>query len=245
MSKYLKKTYITFSRIPNTELIKFGQPKRVIMKKMALPLHFLLLYLITGCGTGSFRNYSNSEEGESFDTTATPPYVGVKSPIDSMAPPLDCARGIPAPIVKKKVFPKTNFVLGKDKLSSVETVLFDNADKLTITNTGCDYFTLTFRFETSRFNRDSVSQKYWFNAGSMLMKGVLDGLDAPIDLTKGIRKLDDLIQQSTDSRHGRLGFGKEFDYGSEEMRSIVMLEPVQRIPTGAAVVTVSFSVGPL
>lgn len=214
------------------------------MKKTALPLHLLLFYLITGCGTGSFSNYSNSEEEASFDTTATLPYAAVKSPPGTAVHASDCVRGIPAPIVRKKVFPKT-ILFTKDSLSGVETVLFDNSDKLTITNTGCAYCSLIFRFETSRFNRDSVSQKYWFKAGSMLMKEVLQGLNAPIDLAKGIHKLDDLIQHTADNKHGRLAFGKEFDYGSENMRSIVMLDPVERVQNGATIVTVSFSVGPL
>lgn len=215
------------------------------MKKTALPLILLPLYITTGCNTGSFRNYSNASGQESMDTAAIAPYTPVKNAQDTAPPAGDCVRGIPGPIVKKKVYPNTNFVLQQDHRSGTETVVFDNNDKLIITNTGCDYFSLKFHFETARFSCDSVSKKYWFKTGCTLMKDILKGLNAPIDLTKGIRKLDDLIRTTADNNYKRLAFGKEFDYGSENMRSIVMLDPVQKMRHNVAVVTISFSVRPL
>ncbi len=47
---------------------------------------------------------------------------------------MDCVRGAAEPIIKKSVFPNTDFKLQLDKISGIETVVFDNNDKLIIRN---------------------------------------------------------------------------------------------------------------
>ncbi len=198
----------------------------------------------TGCGNGSFRNYSNASGEEYYDTTLPPPYTS-RSLQDSATHATDCVRGTPAPIVKKEAYPDARFTLKKDSLTGIETVALKNNDRLSITNTGCEYFTLIFRFETSRFSQDSTSKVYWYKAGSTLMKTILDDLNAPIDLKKGIVKLDHFIQSGNGNHYKNLSYGKELDFGADDMRSIVVMEPVQLLSNGITAVTVSFSVGPL
>ena len=101
----------------------------------------------------------------------------------------DCTRGAAVPIIKKTIYPHSTFVLQPDSITGIEKVTFDNRDKLTIKNWGCEYFVLTFRFETSRFQQDTSNLDFWFKSAGALMKGILDELEAPIDIRKGINKL--------------------------------------------------------
>ncbi|ANH81776.1 hypothetical protein A8C56_12985 [Niabella ginsenosidivorans] len=201
-----------------------------------------MFLLSTGCHTGSFRNYSNAASEEYYDTTVAPPYVSKQ---DAAIQPDNCTRGTPTPVVKKSVYSNARFILKKDSLTGIETVSLKNNDRLTITNTGCEYYTLIFRFETSAFSQDSVSKAYWFKAGSMLMKSILKGLDAPINLKKGIDKLDHIIKKDSVTHYQNLSYEKEIDFGAGDIRSIIVVEPVQWLDNGISAVTISFSVGPL
>ncbi|WP_309731742.1 hypothetical protein, partial [Chamaesiphon sp. OTE_75_metabat_556] len=76
-----------------------------------------------------------------------------------------CVRSTPTPIVKKSVFPNTSFVLKKTNnrgliiSEGIETVKLNNGDRLTITNSGCEFLTLNFRFETNRRSKNSQDPK--------------------------------------------------------------------------------------
>ena len=47
---------------------------------------------------------------------------------------MDCVRGAAEPIIIKSVFPNTDFKLLPDKITGIETVVFDNNDRLIIKN---------------------------------------------------------------------------------------------------------------
>jgi hypothetical protein len=157
----------------------------------------------------------------------------------------DCTRGQAEPIIQKADYPNTTFVLQPDSVSAIETVLFDNGDKLIIRNWGCEYYVLTFRFETSRFQQDTTDVEYWFRAANKLMTGMLSGIDAPVNLKKGLNYLGSYIDRDQKNGYQNLKFGEEIDFGINEIRNIVAVEQVEKITDGRFAVTVSFSVGPL
>ena len=79
----------------------------------------------------------------------------------------ECTRGKPARILNKRVFPKTTFRLKKNKsypfeYTGFETVKLKNGDNLTIKHYGCDNYSLSFRFQTSRFSGNANRVKFWY-----------------------------------------------------------------------------------
>ena len=69
----------------------------------------------------------------------------------------DCVRGQAEPVIQKEDYPNTTFILQADSLTAIETVTFDNGDKLIIRNWGCEYYVLTFCFETTKFQQDTTN----------------------------------------------------------------------------------------
>ena len=97
----------------------------------------------------------------------------------------DCIRGQAQSVIKKSVYPNTTFKLNEDNRTGTETVGLKNGDKLVINNWGCEYYALTFRFETNRFKADTTDIDYWINKALFLMKEIENGLDAPLDIPGG------------------------------------------------------------
>jgi hypothetical protein len=58
----------------------------------------------------------------------------------------NCVRGKAEPIFKKDKFPNSRFELNKDGLTGTEMTDLKDGDKLIITNGGCEYYVLAFRF---------------------------------------------------------------------------------------------------
>jgi hypothetical protein len=171
------------------------------------------------------------------------------SPMSAMqtapAEKFDCVRSVPTPIIKKTVFPKTSFRLEKiDELgqaiaTGTETVQFNNGDRLTITNTGCEYFTLRFRFETSRVARQQISNtQYLYRRSAWLMRQTLPGIH--LNLTRGITALEKYAAQSS-----KPDLDQEIDYGGQEIRSVVKLVEVKSLPNRKVAVEILFYSGPL
>lgn len=153
----------------------------------------------------------------------------------------DCVRGQAETITKKDIFPKTSFVLQADSLTAIETVMLDNGDKLIIRNWGCEYYVLTFRFETSRLKADTSAMKYWYVNSVKLMNEVKHGIDAPIDIEKGIEALNNHISGNAFD----LQLQSEVDFGINEIRNFVTLDSISPIDKNRFAITVSFAMGPL
>lgn len=157
----------------------------------------------------------------------------------------ECARGQAEPIIKESVFSNTKFVLQPDSLTAIETVIFDNGDNLTIRNWGCEYYILTFRFETSRFQNDTTNIPYWYKKSVLLVSELNKGLDAPIDIKKGIDKLINHIDSDMVNNYANLEFGQEVDFGGEDIRDFVTVEKVEKLTDKTFALTISFATGPL
>jgi len=157
----------------------------------------------------------------------------------------DCARGQAEPIIKKQDYTITTFVLQPDSISAIETVTFDNQDKLIIRNWGCEYYILTFRFETTKYQQDTTNLEYWFKAAHRLMTGMLAGLDAPIDMKKGLVMLESKILQDEKNGYKDLQLEEEINFGSNEIRSFISVDRIEKMTDNKFAVTISFATGPL
>jgi hypothetical protein len=156
-------------------------------------------------------------------------------------------RPLPKPIVRKAVFPKTRFQLEKIDnavhviATGTETVQFSNGDRLTITNEGCEFITLRFRFETSRFNRQRIADpKYLYRRSAWLMRQTLRGLKSPFNLAKGITALEKYAGQNPQP-----DLDKKIEYGNPEIQSVVRLTKVQPLSNRKTAVEMVFYYGPI
>lgn len=152
----------------------------------------------------------------------------------------NCSRGAAKPIIKKTVYPQTTFILQPDGITGIETVNFDNGDKLLIKNWGCESYVLTFRFETSRLQKDPTNFDFWFKSAGTLMNEILDGLEAPIDIQKGIDKLVTHV-----GNNQTLKLREEIDFGGRDIRSFVSVDRVEKLTDKRYAVEISFATGPL
>ncbi len=157
----------------------------------------------------------------------------------------DCVRGKAEPIIQKQDYPNTTFVLQPDSLSAIETVIFDNQDKLIIQNWGCEYYVLTFCFVTTNFQQDTTNLEYWFKTSARLMTGILSGLNAPIDIKRGLVMLEIYILRDEKNGYKNLQLGEEIDFANNDIRSFVTLDRIEKINDKKFGVTISFATGPL
>ncbi len=205
---------------------------------------FVLTVGLFGCNPSTDSNHKRIEKTLSIDdksSTKTQDEEN-KNKVDGL---MDCARGQAKPLIKKSDYPNTTFVLQPDSISAIETVYFENSDKLIIRNWGCEYYVLTFRFETSRLHRDTADLAFWFRAANNLMTNILGGLDAPIDIKKGLVRFDSYILRDSKNAYKNLRIGEEIEFGSEDIRSFVTLDRIENIEDKKVAVTISFATGPL
>lgn len=204
----------------------------------------LTMILIVGCGTKT-----TSDQNEiSSDTTNTNDTVESKNiTSDSLIGSddfdySDCIRGQAASVTKKTVYPNAIFKLNSDNHTGIETVDLKNGERLVINNWGCEYFVLTFRIETERFQADTTNTIYWLDKVVILMKEIEDGIDAPLNIQGGIEAIP-IHMASMDSRMYELG--EEIVFKDDIIRDFVTLDRVQRVSDKRFAIEVSFATGPL
>lgn len=215
------------------------------MKRLSNILIFGLTIGLFACNSSADRQEKNIDEKSATvdSVTLTNNKMAETTTVQDLRD--NCVRGQAEPIIKKNYYPNTTFVLQADSLTAIETVTFDNGDKLTIKNWGCEYYMLTFRFETSRFQDDTSNIQYWYKKTVLLVSEIYKGLDAPIDIKKGIDKLINHIDLDMLNNYANLKFGKEIDFGGDEIRDFVTVEKVEKLTDKAFAITVSFATGPL
>jgi len=154
----------------------------------------------------------------------------------------DCTRGQAIPVIKRSVFPKTTFQLQKDRITGIETVNLDNDNKLIIKNWGCEYYCLTFRFETNRFQNDTTNLKYWFEKTLILMDEVKNGVDAPVNIEKGITAMKKYYDTSGAVN---LKLKDEIYCDKEVIMEFVIFDRVEKLTGDKYAIEVTFALGPL
>jgi hypothetical protein len=157
----------------------------------------------------------------------------------------DCVRGQAEPIVNKSVFPMTTFMVQPDSLTAIETIDFDNGDKVTIQNCGCEYFILSFRFETSRFQEDTANIPYWYGKAALMASELSKGLNESIGMKEGIDSLISHITSDSLNNYANLKFGQEIDYGGDEIRIYATVDGIEKTADNKFAITMSFTAGPL
>jgi len=155
----------------------------------------------------------------------------------------DCKRGQAEPIIQKEDYPNTTFLLQADSISALETIVFENGDKLIIKNWGCEYYVLTFRFETTKFQGDTTNLAYWFRSSAILITGMLSALDAPIDIKRGLVFLHSYIAKHEDNK--TLKLGEEIDFDGSTIRNFLTIDRIEKLNDIKYAVTLSYTTGPL
>ncbi len=159
----------------------------------------------------------------------------------------DCVRAIPEPIIKKQVFPKTSFTLVKNKsypfeAIGYEKVQIENNLNMTIINSGCENYTLTFQFELGGLSHKIEDTKFWYKKAVELM----------LMTKKGIRSQDvSLINRGTNALSSHIGKNKTLkyedyiDFGGSEIRDVVAVNKVKKQGLKKYQIEISYSIGPL
>lgn len=153
---------------------------------------------------------------------------------------LNCARGQAQSVVKKNIFPNALFKLNDDNRTGTETINLKGGEKLIIRNWGCEYYVLTFRFETERFKRDTTDIRYWLGRTMILMEEIENGLDAPLDIPGGILAFKNLLKEDKEYR-----LGDEVVSREGEIRSFTTFDRVQKINDKKFGIEISYATGPL
>ena len=105
--------------------------------------------ILLGCQSNSINEsgkYSNIDSTHIFTQDTTNVYDSIHD---------ECIRGLPEPFLNKSMFRSTSFRLINRE--GFETGLLENGDRLDVKNYGCEYYILSFSFQTTRFRTDSLN----------------------------------------------------------------------------------------
>ncbi len=158
---------------------------------------------------------------------------------------INCIHATATPVVKKSSFPQTTFQLQSDKQTGIETIQLENEDKVIIKNWGCDYYVLTFRFETSRFQEDPANLGFWYKRAVTLLNEINKGLDTPIDVIKGTERLVVQIENDLPNGYANLQLNEELSFNDETPRSFISIDKIEKLDEKRYAVTITFAKGPL
>lgn len=196
----------------------------------------LAFFLATGCQS---RNEGQTEETVVYDSVESASDTTGRASGD-VVDFADCPRSIPERIVKSSVEPQPTFELNKEKSVGTETLQFQNGDRLVVKNWGCEYFVVTFRFETNRFQADTTDLTYWLDKSAVLMSEITEAVDAPLDFHGGVTAI-----RKMNGPEIKYELGQEIIYSDGEIRQFATLDRVQQIDDSRYAVEVSFALGPL
>lgn len=151
----------------------------------------------------------------------------------------DCVRAEPEPVLKKVVYPNEIFQRQPDG-NAVETTDLANNDRLLIYHKGCEYYWLTFRFETSRFQADTTDVPYWMDKAVGFMRDIRKGLDAGVDTDNGTDAIALLLKENKTP-----ALSEEIVFQEGSIRSAATLDRIQKIDDRRYAIEISFFTGPL
>ena len=222
------------------------------MKQLKLICILLTIGLVS-CNTTSRKTEESSKTTSLVDSATTKP--DIKKTENSQPTKQteeteyqgDCVRGQAEPIVIKKLYPNTTFTLQPDKLTAYETVTFDNKDKLIIHNWGCEYYVLTFRFETSRFQENIKNLPFWYQKAHLLMTETMKGLDTTMVTTRQLSTLKTFTEEKIKSNPESFKLEEEINCGDSdsEIRNFITIDKVEKLTDKKFAIEISFSTGPL
>jgi len=196
----------------------------------------LAFFILIGCQS---RHETQTEEAVAYDT--------VESLTDTLAHAsgdavefVDCPRGVPERIVKGSVEPQPTFEVNKEKNIATEVIQFQNGDRVVVQNSGCEYFVVTFRFETNRFKADTTDMVYWLDKSAVLVGEITEAVDAPLDFNDGVSAI-----RKMNGPEVKYDLGQEIVFAEGDIRQFATLDRVQKIDPARYAVEVSFVIGPI
>jgi len=198
------------------------------------------------CNSTPEATQKEVEKKETVDSIITPAQPAESTAKTTIAETGDnCKHGEAKPILKKGSFPKTSFELQSNKSTGIETIHFDNGDKLIIKNWGCDYDALTFRFETNRFHEEPSNAGFWYKRAVTLMNEINKKLEASINVAKGTERLVTQIEEDVPNGYENLKLNEELDFEDGPIRTFVCIDKVEKLDEKRFAVEVTFAKGPL
>ena len=211
--------------------------------KLLTRLSIFLIIGLVSCNPTTIRQVKIEKKVSKAENTKQDGLIADNS--QSNETESECIRGEAHPIIKKEIYPHSTFAMQPDSLTAFEYLTFENKDKLIIHNYGCEYYILTFRFETSRFLEDIKNIPFWFRKSATLMSEINDGIDTPFDIKKGLVKLNQYIDKDSSNDYKNLKFGEQIDFGDEDIRSFVTVDKIEKLTDKKYAVEISFALGPL
>jgi hypothetical protein len=157
----------------------------------------------------------------------------------------NCIRGAAEPVIKKDIFPKNTFQLQADKVTGIETVELDKGEKLTIKQWGCDYYALTLRFETTRFQNETGNVGFWYKRAVTLVNEVAKGIDAPLEIPKVTDVIAEHIEEDVPNEYKNLKYGEEMEIANGAIREFVSIDKVEQMSDKKFAIEVTIARGPL
>ena len=159
----------------------------------------------------------------------------VKNEIDT-----NCTKGKAEPIISNKKILNSTFKLQSDSITGIETLYFPNNEIVIIKNWGCEYYNLTFNFQTKRFNKNITDLKYWYKKSYILLNEVSKFTNPPINIKEGIQSL-----KSYKSKSKKIILSKKLVYGNGEIPTLVSVDSISKRPNNFVNIQITFSYGPL
>lgn len=186
------------------------------------------------------QNNNSNEKGNSKVINSVSLNTEIKQ-----EPSIECTRGKAEPIIDREVFPNTSFNLQSDGISGIESVNYGDGERLIIHNWGCEYYVLTFRFETTKFYHDTTDLAYWYRSAWRLTTNMLAGIDAPINIKRALVYLDSYILKKSRQNFKLAKLGEEIEFDGSELRQFITVDRIEKLTENKYAVIISFTRGPL
>jgi hypothetical protein len=212
--------------------------KSLLYKSVACMLTLLFLQ---SCNQSEKRPAGNKDTVRVL--TAVPKTEPLKNPIADTLTAGDCPLGPAEPVLKKDLYPRATFALQSDKRTGIETLLLENGDKLIIKQSGCEYYVLHFRFETSRFEADTSDMAYWSNTALTMLRQINKGLRTPLDIAEAFKQLSARLEQGKSG--AKLNIGDEIDFGGPDPRQYMIIERISKTADNRYLLELSLNYGPI
>ncbi|WP_133257203.1 hypothetical protein [Hymenobacter edaphi] len=165
--------------------------------------------------------------------------VALTAPLAASAQTDDCVRGLPEPVLQKAVFPTAKFQLNKARREGTETAQLGGGTRLTLLNAGCEYYTLTFRFE-GQLRTVPADTRAWYRQAAALLRQTAPGLQAPVHPLQAAAALTRAA-----GAKAAPALNQELHYDGEEIRETVALAKVRKVGSTGYNLELTVSLGPL
>lgn len=208
------------------------------MKHRSKNLQVFLCLLFLAFAACQSRTENVADEQVAYDTVDNLSDTAVHGAGDAVEF-VDCPRGTPERIVKASVEPQPTFEFDKAHNVAIETLAFGNGERLVVKNGGCEYFVVSFRFETNRFKADTTDMLYWLDKSATLVSEITEAIDAPLDFNDGVEMI-----RRMNGPEVKYSPGQEIIYAEGEVRKFATLDRVQQIDPRRFAVEVTFTAGP-